>query len=130
MVFKSVDFTAKVAGDGLWSETKTTVRVIGLEISVYQNDEISGGKRWGSLNAYFDTKTWDIDKIGLIYTDSKFTPSLTKELIKLGFDKSAVSPDKLWYSEQGMQGIDFVNFDIEIEFIEGWEQLYGKVEAE
>jgi len=68
------------AGDGLWSEHKTKVRITKLELIH------SGESRFATLNVYFDTKTWDVKKDGLIYTDKLFIKQLRDFLMKKGFD--------------------------------------------
>jgi hypothetical protein len=69
----------------------------------YTNDELD----FGELRVYFNTKTWDVNKDGLVYTDSQFMTELCALLTQLGFDASDVS-----YSEQGMQGDNYVSCDV------------------
>ena len=96
--------TAKLntAGDGYWSRKQTAVEVTKLMLA-YTNDELD----FGELRVYFNTKTWDVNKDGLVYTDSQFMTELCALLTQLGFDASDVS-----YSEQGMQGDNYVSCDV------------------
>jgi len=96
--------TAKLhtAGDGYWSTVSKTVEITKLVLA-YTNDELD----FGELRVYFNTKTWDVNKDGLIYTDSLFEEELCALLTDLGFDASDVG-----YSEQGMQGDNYVSLDV------------------
>jgi hypothetical protein len=58
---------------------------------------------------YFNN--WDTDKLGLIYTDKQFMREFKEVLAtKLGFTDAQLN--KLCYSEQGMQGNNYVSMDI------------------
>jgi hypothetical protein len=94
--------TLHTAGDGYWSNVAKAVEITGLQLS-YTNEELD----FGELCVYFNTKTWDVNKDGLIYTDSLFLEDLCLMLDNLGFDASDVS-----YSEQGMQGDSYVSCDV------------------
>jgi hypothetical protein len=97
-----VNAKLQTAGDGYWSNKSKTVEITHLQLS-YTNDELD----FGELCVYFNTKTWDVNKDGLIYTDSLFLEDLLLMLDNLGFDASDVS-----YSEQGMQGDNYVSLDV------------------
>jgi len=97
-----VDATCNTAGDGYWSRTAKAVQITGLQLA-YTNDELD----FGELRVRFNTSTWDVNKDGLIYTDSLFEAELCELLTSLGFDASDVS-----YSEQGMQGNNYVSCDV------------------
>jgi hypothetical protein len=99
---KKVNATLHTAGDGYWSDVAKAVEITGLQLS-YTNDELD----FGELRVFFNTKTWDTYKDGLIYTDSLFLEDLCLMLDNLGFDASDVS-----YSEQGMQGDTYVSLDV------------------
>ena len=96
--------TAKLntAGDGYWSNVQRSVEVTHLQLA-YTNDELD----FGELRVRFNTATWDVNKDGLIYTDTLFLEDLCLMLDALGFDASDVS-----YSEQGMQGDNYVSLDV------------------
>jgi hypothetical protein len=97
-----VTATLNTSGGGYWSNTKTAVEVTRLQLA-YTNDELS----FGELRVYFNTNTWDVNKLGLIYTDKQFMRELKELLTIQGFDASDVD-----YSEQGMQGDNYVSCDV------------------
>jgi len=94
--------TLQTAGDGYWSTAAKQVRVTDMKIT-YTNDELD----FGELCVYFNTSDWDVRKDGLIYTDSLFMDELAAYLTARGIDCSDLS-----YSEQGMQGDNYVSCDI------------------
>lgn len=94
-------------GFGLWSNKIKEVTCTGYTIP-YIDKESSD---FGELRVYFDTKTWNVEEDGLIYTDPAFLSA-----IRLAF-----GTDDIHYSEQGMQGDDFVSFDVGSEFL----TMYG-----
>jgi hypothetical protein len=100
-------------GNGFWSTAKREVKVTRIELG-YLNDE----QDFGELCVYFDTKTWDINTDGLIYTDDTFLDQLCDELNLAGFDASDVS-----YSEQGMQGDDYVSLDVGVNFLNSYKNI-------
>ena len=81
-------FPISVSGEGRWSNTKKKVKI--------QKIVIEGN----NLKAYFSG--WNTEKDGLIYTDPRFQAELKNKL------KETIG--KMDYSEQGMQGDDFVHF--------------------
>jgi hypothetical protein len=97
-----VNATLNTNGNGYWSRAKTAVEITRLQLA-YTNDELD----FGELRVYFNTKTWDVNTLGLIYTDKQFMRELKELLTTLGFDASDVS-----YSEQGMQGDTYVSCDV------------------
>jgi hypothetical protein len=109
--------TAKLQtnGNGYWSRKKAIVEITHLQLA-YTNDELS----FGELRVRFNTKTWDVNTDGLIYTDKQFMRELKELLTTLGFDASDVS-----YSEQGMQGDNYVSCDVGECFINTFMQVAG-----
>ena len=97
-----VNATLNTAGDGYWSNVAKAVEITGLQLA-YTNDELD----FGELRVRFNAATWDVNKDGLIYTDSLFKEQLCALLTAKGFDASDVS-----YSEQGMQGDTYVSLDV------------------
>lgn len=79
-------------GAGFWTKQAKAVKVTGIEF----DDE--------SVLVYFDPETWNVKKDGLIYTDDGFLHALKKACPEL---KNAD------YSEQGLQGDNFVHLDAE-----------------
>ncbi len=82
-------------------------------------------KDFGELCVYFDTKTWDVNADGLIYTDRQFQNDLRAFLNTHGLPGADVD-----YSEQGMQGDDYVSLDIGRKFLQAWEAKFGEVVTE
>lgn len=98
--------TADVAGDGLWSKkAMTDIKITILPDRIFNADEEG---LYGQINAYFNTRIWDTKKYGLIYTDSLFEKHVKRILKETGLKRSY----DIKYSEQGMQGHDYVNFDV------------------
>lgn len=97
-------------GQGLWSDVAKNVRTTKIDV-VYIDEEYD----FGELRVYFDVTTWDTNEDGLIYTDPLFLSELKLLLNIENLDASDVS-----YSEQGMQGEDYVSFDIGPKFIKSW----------
>jgi hypothetical protein len=96
------------SGTGYWSYKTKSVKVTHIEVP-YVNDEGD----FGELCVYFDTTSWDVNKDGLIYTDKLFLAELKKVLTEQGFDASGIS-----YSEQGMQGDNYVSLDVDQNFLD------------
>jgi len=112
---QTVNTTLNTSGDGYWSTVAKAVEVTGLEIGYVSED-----KEFGELRVYFNTDTWDVYKHGLIYTDKQFYVEL-QEFIK----QQGLVVD-LCYSEQGMQGEDYVSLDVGADFIASWEARFGE----
>ncbi len=106
----------ETAGDGYWSDVAKTVTVTKINVP-YVNDE----EDFGELRVYFD-KQWDTRKDGLIYTDSLFLSQLRDKLAECGFDATDVD-----YSEQGMQGDNYVSLDVGKKFLQSWFNVVDKV---
>lgn len=90
---------AFVDGSGDWTNKKITkpikVKIVDLEVGEEE------------LRVYFDPSSWDIRKLGLIYQDKRFLKDV-QNIMKKQY------PSIKWvgYSEHGMQGVDYVSFDI------------------
>lgn len=106
--------TLKTDGTGYWSSKAKPVQVTELALG-YTNDD----RTFGELRVYFNTDSWRPDRDGLIYTDMLFKDMLIEFLYQQGLDGSDVS-----YSEQGMQGDNFVSCDIGEDFITSWFEKY------
>jgi hypothetical protein len=102
------------AGDGYWSNVSKDVEVTDMQLG-YVSDE----QDFGELRVYFDTDTWNVNTDGLIYTDSKFKQDLMQ------FVKQQGLVVDLCYSEQGMQGDDYVSLDVGAEFLDSWARKFG-----
>ena len=104
------DLYFETDGSGLWSDTQKKILV--------QKFVIDGWKEKGEyqgipeLRVYFDTQDWDISKDGLIYTDDLFHKQLVEYFSTLGV------AGEIDYSEQGMQGDDYVSLDCEYKVLD------------
>ena len=117
---QQINFTCNTNGTGYWSNTaRAYIACTHLALTCNDNFE------YGELLVYFNTNDWDVTKDGLIYTDVLFMQQLQNELTTLGYDASDVS-----YSEQGMQGEDFVSCDVGDKFIASWIAKHGKIEID
>lgn len=115
---RPVNFVTKTAGNGHWSRAVKTVRIDRVRLA-YVNDE----QDFGELRAYFDTRDWDINHDGLIYSDMMWKHSfLTCMENVLGFSPDATLD--VSYSEQGMQGENYVSMDVGRQFLLESNALY------
>jgi hypothetical protein len=105
----------KTAGDGLWSTRKEPVEIVDMRLGYVADD-----KEFGELRVYFNTADWDCDMYGLIYTDKGWLVDLRNFLALHDLDNLDVD-----YSEQGMQGDDYVSLDVGADFIAAWEKKFG-----
>lgn len=112
-------------GNGLWSDVAKSVQIVDMQLG-YVADELD----FGELRVYFNTDSWDVSKDGLIYTDKQFKRELREFLDAHGLPGADVE-----YSEQGMQGDDYVSCDIGKKFLKAWAakfavDLQAKVDAD
>lgn len=105
----ALNTTLNTNGKGFWSNSAKDVDVTDLFLHVGLVDD--GDDYFGDsdLRVSFDATKWDTYNDGLVYTDKLFKEQLHALLISMGFDKDAV--EDIRYSEQGMQGDDFISFD-------------------
>jgi len=106
IAFKQFTF-CKTAGDGYWSNAVRDVNLTGMRIAYTSDDG-----EFGELRVYFNTKFWDVDALGLIYTDKQFEQQL-KQVLAKQFGFTAKELKGVYYSEQGMQGNNYVSFDVD-----------------
>jgi hypothetical protein len=117
MLDKKVNWQTHTDGEGLWTQFEKTVTVVRVEL-VYVNEEGD----FGELRAYFDTRTWDCNETGLIYTDPRWMDEFRGLMRSMGFTRSAC--DDITYSEQGMQGDNYVSMDVGADFMREVEPMY------
>ncbi len=91
----------KTSGDGIWSNQTKFVTITRIEFD--PTDEFE------SVNIHFDTSTWDVSKDGLIYTDHGFQAAV---ITFLYMNWPGVEWNRLEYTEQGMQGVDYVSMEL------------------
>ena len=115
---RQVNFVTKTAGTGYWSTAVKTVRVNRIELAY-----IDEAGDFGELRVYFDTRDWDVKKNGLIYSDMGWKHTFLTCMEKhFGFSPDAVLD--VSYSEQGMQGDNYVSMDVGEQFIIECDALY------
>ncbi len=105
------------SGGGYWSNVAKPVVITNMRVA-YVNDE----NDFGELRVYFDTKSWDVNEDGLIYTDRGFMTDLRNFLALQGLNNLDVE-----YSEQGMQGDNYVSLDIGKDFLDAWDAKFNLV---
>jgi hypothetical protein len=107
--------TLHTSGEGYWSGTAKAVRVTELRLQWVDEDE-----SFGELCVHFNTDDWRVDKLGLIYTDRQFEAELCEYLTSIGLDGSDCG-----YSEQGMQGDNYVSCDVGESFIASYKAKFA-----
>lgn len=113
---RNVNFYCNVAGSGNWSRHSAKVKHEKISLLITEQSDSS----WTpEFRVYFSSNEWKIKDFGLIYTDPGWIIDLKNNLSVLGF-----SDNSLWgltYSEQGMQGDDYVSMDLKLnEFIKDY----------
>ena len=101
-------------GNGLWSDVERAVRIENMVLDVgteYEDDKTI----FGEFRVYFNTEDWDTAEDGLIYTDKGFLAELRAFL-----DAHGLPGKDVCYSEQGMQGDDYVSLDAGTDFYNAW----------
>ena len=118
MFDRQVNFRTQTAGNGYWSSKRKSVTINRVAIA-YVDDDGS----YGELRAYFDPAEWNVDNDGLIYSDMGWKHSfLTCMENHFGFSPDAILD--ISYSEQGMQGDNYVSMDVGRQFITECDALY------
>ena len=106
-------------GDGYWSNVAKPVQITDMRVA-YVNDE----KDFGELRVYFNTKFWNVEQDGLIYTDRNFIAELREFL-----NTHKLAGADVDYSEQGMQGSNYVSLDVGKAFLDAWDAKFNTVLA-
>lgn len=109
-----VNQLVRTSGTGVWSTLATDVMVTEITISrMYDTDDLDdddkvNAERCTTMDVIIDTSTWNVKNDGLIYSDPDFKNGINSILT------TALNTNdfELSYSEQGMQGNDYVNFDL------------------
>lgn len=114
-------------GTGLWSRAVQAVVVTGIDCVVSKYDDEDEQRLYGELRVVFDTASWLTDELGLIYTDKLFLKELREFLQSRGF--TAEAADQVEYSEQGMQGDDYVSLDVDAKFCSEWLAKFPQTEV-
>ncbi len=106
------------SGTGYWSTVAKPVEIVDMQVAYVSDD-----RDFGELRVYFNTNTWNVDVDGLIYTDRQFKQDLQN------FIKAQGLVVDLCYSEQGMQGRNYVSLDIGADFLRSWERKFNTMLA-
>ena len=85
----------RTSGKGLWSDRVADVKITDIVFLV----------DYAEVRVYFDVSSWNTETDGLIYTDDQFVKDVNQH-IQTRFNGCVC------YSEQGMQGDDYVSFDM------------------
>jgi hypothetical protein len=109
---QNVNVVFNTSGSGYWSDVAKAVTITDISLGMGMQD---GDSIFGELQVYFDLATWNPDNDGLIYTDRQFLAELQAFLSAHGLPGEDVS-----YSEQGMQGDDYVSLDAGTAFYKAW----------
>ena len=108
-----VSATLRTDGSGHWAiGVKKEVEISGFTTIIWFEED---KPKFGDFRVSFNTESWDINEDSLIYTDHQFIDELKVLLSSLG-----LPTDNVDYSEHGMQGRDFVSFDVGSEFCEAF----------
>lgn len=118
-----VKFSCYTDGSGFWSEAikKVDIEELGVDATRWPDQSIED--EFGELRVTFSTDTWSMSD-GLIYTDKKWIHTFKHNLHLLGFSEKAI--EGVYYSEQGMQGDDFVSLDVDHQFIKEYRKISGE----
>lgn len=115
---RKVNFVTKTDGGGYWSTVVKTVRVNRVELAYISDDN-----EFGELRVYFNTQDWNVESDGLIYSDMGWKHSfLTCMENEFGFSPDAILD--VSYTEQGMQGDNYVSMDVGEQFLLECNALY------
>jgi hypothetical protein len=114
---QKVNFRTQTDGQGYWNSKRKFVTINRIELASFDEDD-----QFGELRAYFDPVEWDIDEDGLIYSDSTWKYTFVQCMQTLGFSDDAIL--HIAYSEQGMQGNDYVSLDVGPDFVRECDALY------
>lgn len=109
---KQIIATLETDGSGLWSDTSKNVDITDIDIRPITPN-------FGELRVYFDLASWNPYEDGLIYTDDKFLKGLKELLAEVDTNLMDIC-----YSEQGMQGDDYVSLDYFEKFAEAFKKHY------
>lgn len=115
---RQVNFVTKTSGRGYWSKAIKTVRINRVELAYVSDDG-----EFGELRAYFNPREWNVDQNGLIYSDMGWKHTF----LTCMENEFEFSPDAILdvsYSEQGMQGLNYVSMDVGEQFIIECDALY------
>lgn len=109
-----VNFLCQTSGKGFWSAESKDTHITGVGLG-FSNEE----ETFGELRARFTKDSWDVDTDGLIYTDPMWIREFRSKLQE-AFHLTDAAVADIEYSEQGMQGDNYVSMDIGKDFLDEW----------
>ena len=115
---RKVNFVTRTDGKGYWS----TVARKSIRINRVAVASVSDDGEYGELRAYFDESEWNVESDGLIYSDQAWMKSFRSCMATLGFSVQALAA--ISYTEQGMQGTEYVSLDVGQDFLAECTPLY------
>lgn len=126
-----VNIEAHTNGKGHWTVEERMVQIIKLGIGYSSLTYYPEDPFHGELRAYFEPSgftpgSWNVPGHGLIYTDRLWLKEFKAGLRAAGFSIKAAQ--NVSYSEQGMQGDNYVSMDIGPTFYASWVRLQKKIE--
>jgi hypothetical protein len=134
VIVPNFKFTAHTAGNGLWSNEDRKIEHAKAYVSFFSKEErlqFKSGKmpdiRFAELRVYFPKRFWDVEKHGLIYTDRQWIKELRQNLTAMSFSPKAVKD--VDYSEQGLQGENYVSLDAGRKFLKELMTMIKKVKT-
>jgi hypothetical protein len=115
---RKVSFVTRTDGKGYWSTVaRKSIRINRVAIA-----SVSDYGEYGELRAYFDESEWNVETDGLIYSNQAWLKSFRSCMATLGFSVQALAA--ISYTEQGMQGTDYVSLDVGQDFLVECTPLY------
>ncbi|HET8688495.1 MAG TPA: hypothetical protein VFM18_17930 [Methanosarcina sp.] len=106
--------TCNTNGKGHWSKIAKPVKITHVYLRLMGRKNTANAD-WGELRAEFDLASWNPKVDGLVYTDPLWLDEFKAFLQLHGYSKKAT--DAIEYSEQGMQGPNYVSMDVKRNFI-------------
>lgn len=104
----TLNHTITVNADGLWSKTVAQVQLTAVTIEAFTELPLNEFlDSYMSCTVMFDKSTWGTSVSGYIYTDS-----CIKQVQDILAAELGISGLKLEWSECGMQGDDYMHFDM------------------
>jgi hypothetical protein len=119
-------------GSGYWSKRVGNVNILRFEITQSFYNELDGDShQYGEMRVFFETSLrrvngWQVPNYGFIYTDKLWLTMLRQYLQSKGFSEAAIQD--VSYSEQGMQGRDYVSLDVGDSFLKELDPLLNFVQ--
>lgn len=96
-------------GKGYWTKVAKMVTITDIDLG-----------DWNELRVSLLPGTWN-EADGLIYSDPQFIKDLKAHLVEMGLPLAAA--EDIEYSEQGMQGRDYVSLDAGPKFATAWKSF-------